>query len=492
MGYEPFHVGRKKHVFIDWDLVEPGYGLSFGGEKPESWEMAYGVHLTAHLPRIGREPLVTAVRPWEEGNSLSGIGVYNTLFEDEGRYRLYYDSGDMSGELDVDEDIGTQRVLAYAESTDGVNWVKPNVGTVTFRGSKDNNLVYGMDASPGRDAHGATVFKDPDAPPYERYKMVHIGSYEGKFCVYGAVSADGLRWRPLERPLIPEYLSDTQIVMRFDQDKGRYVGYFRSWAAHEHGTSHARRIITYAESDRFESWPRPEPIVAADMHDSPDTDVYTNAYSPWPDADAHLLFPALYHHNGDFTDVHMMTSRDGVHWQRPLREPVIPGGEPGTSSEGGVYTGCGLVSLSKGEVSLPFAPRRASHNRVFYDDSLPEEGVLTATWRPDGFVSLEAESVGAFTTLIFDFAGSHLELNAYTRLGGEVRVELADSSNDNRRTHAPPIEGRTLQDCDPISGDHLNQTVTWKGESNLSSWAGRPVRVRFQMRRARLYAMQFV
>ena len=88
--------------------------------------------------------------------------------------------------------------------------------------------------------------------------------------------------------------------------------------------------------------------------------------------------------------------------------------------------------------------------------------------------------------------GSHLELNAYTRLGGEVRVELADSSNDNRRTHAPPIEGRTFQDCDPISGDHLNQTVTWKGESDLSSWAGRPVRVRFQMRRARLYAMQFV
>lgn len=115
MAYEPFHLGSKKHVFVDWDLVEPGYGLSFGGERPDSWEMPHGLRLTAHLPRVGQRPLVTADRPWEGGNARSGIGVYSTLFEDDGRYRLYYDSGDLSGELDVDEDIGTQRMLAYAE-----------------------------------------------------------------------------------------------------------------------------------------------------------------------------------------------------------------------------------------------------------------------------------------------------------------------------------------------------------------------------------------
>ena len=492
MAYEPFHLGSKKHVFVDWDLVEPGYGLSFGGERPDSWEMPHGLRLTAHLPRVGQRPLVTADRPWEGGNARSGIGVYSTLFEDDGRYRLYYDSGDLSGELDVDEDIGTQRMLAYAESTDGIDWVKPRVGTVTFNRSRDNNLVYGGDASPGRDAHGATVFRDPSAPPDERYKLVHMGTHGGRVCVYGAVSADGLRWRPLERPLIPEYLSDTQTVMRFDPQKGRYVGYFRGWTAHEHGTSHARRIIAYAESESFESWPRPQPLVDADMHDEPDTDIYTNAYTPWPGADAHLMFPAFYRRSADITEVHMMTSRDGLRWQRPLQAPVIPAGEPGTISEGGVYAGCGLASLRSGEWSLPISPRRASHNRVFFDSSLPETGVLTATWRQDGFVSLEAETVGACSTLILTFAGSRLELNAWTRFGGDVRVEMADASDDNRRTHAPPIAGRSFQDCDPISGDHLNHTVTWRGESDLSPWAGRPVRVRLRMRRARVYAMQFV
>ena len=194
MTYQPFQLGSQKHVFVDWDLIEPGYGLSFGGDRPDSWEMPYGVRLRAHLPRLDRIPLVTADKPWESGNSLSGLGVYSTLLEDEGRWRLYYDSGDLSGELEVDEDVGTQRVLAYAESSDGTHWVKPELGLVTYRGSRRNNLVFGLDASPGRDAHGATVFKDPSAPPPERYKMVHLGSHEGRFCVFGALSPDGLHW----------------------------------------------------------------------------------------------------------------------------------------------------------------------------------------------------------------------------------------------------------------------------------------------------------
>ena len=491
MPYEPYHLGSRKHVFIDWSLIDPGYGLSFGGDEPESWEMPYGVRLKPHLPRLD-PPIVTADRPWEMGNALTGIGVYCTLFEDDGLFRLYYDSGDMSGELDVDEDIGTQRVMAYAESSDGVNWVKPVVGTVTYQGSRENNLVYGLDASPGRDSHGGTVFKDPSARADERYKIIHIGSYEGRFCVFGGTSPDGLHWRMIEKPLIRGYLSDTQIVVRFDPDKGRYVGYFRGWTKHEHGTSHGRRIISYAETDRFDSWPTPQPLVTTAMYDDVDVDVYTNGYTPWHGADAHLMFPAFYRHNGDFSEVHMMTSRDGLNWQRPLREAVIPTGEPGTWSEGGLYAGTGIVGLRPGEWSIPFSPRRASHNRVFFDNSMPETGVATATWREDGFVSLDAESEGACTTLILDFTGASMRLNAWTRFGGEILVELADASNDNRRVHAPAIEGRSFEDCDPITGDSVSHTVTWRGESDLSQWAGRPVRVRLRMRRARIYAMQFV
>ena len=109
--------------------------------------------------------------------------------------------------ININPSLGTE-ILAglniyagahYAESTDGVNWIKPNIGTITYEGSRENNLVFGLDASSGRDAHGATVFIDPSAPDNERYKLVSIGSYEGRFCVFGAVSPDGFKWKLIEK-----------------------------------------------------------------------------------------------------------------------------------------------------------------------------------------------------------------------------------------------------------------------------------------------------
>ena len=100
---------------------------------------------------------------------------------------------------------------------------------------------------------------------------------------------------------------------------------------------------------------------------------------------------------------------------------------------------------------------------------MPETGVATATWREDGFVSLDAESEGACTTLILDFTGAKMRLNAWTRFGGEILVELADASNDNRRVHAPAIQGRSFEDCDPITGDSVSHTVTWKASQTCRS-----------------------
>ncbi len=476
------NVANKKQVFINWDLIEAGYGVAWRG-KVTSSEMPYGVRIAVHPPRVDPQPIVVPDRPWE-----SIINVYSTLMEDDGLYRLYYEPHANPIE-DQPDDL--KAMLAYAESTDGVNWTKPTVGTVSFQGSTDNNLVYGLGLSLGRGAHGATVFKDDRAPADERYKLVHMGREDSEICVFGAVSPDGLRWTALKKPILIGYMSDTQTVVSYDEEKGRYVGYFRGWQGRVPGQYHGRRTIAYAETDDFASWPVPQTIVTLDGADDPGADIYTNAYTRWPGViNAHLMFPAVYERSLDTLQVHTMVSRDGLNWERPRRTPILTDGEPGSNWEGGVYAGCGLIGTQTGEWALPIGPKWHTHNQGHFVEGRPanppDRGYLCrAIWRADGFTSLEAEIEGQCTTVPFVYDGKQLQINAWTRFAGEVRVELATTSGET-------IKGRTFADCDPITGDALRRTVTWNGESDLSLWAGQAVRLRLWLRRARLHALQFV
>jgi hypothetical protein len=49
----------------------------------------------------------------------------------------------------------------------------------------------------------------------------------------------------------------------------------------------------------------------------------------------------------------------------------------------------------------------------------------------------------------------------------------------------------TLDDCEPIWGDHVARTVKWKSGSDVSAHAGKPVRLRFEISDADLYSLRF-
>ncbi len=94
------HIGRTKQVFIDYSLVEPGYGVSWGDGVQASWEMPHGIAIKAHKPRIDHEPMVGLEKPWE-----TAFTLHTTLFEDDGVFRLYYTV------------YGGQREVSYEEPT---------------------------------------------------------------------------------------------------------------------------------------------------------------------------------------------------------------------------------------------------------------------------------------------------------------------------------------------------------------------------------------
>jgi len=54
-----------------------------------------------------------------------------------------------------------------------------------------------------------------------------------------------------------------------------------------------------------------------------------------------------------------------------------------------------------------------------------------------------------------------------------------------------PVPGYSLADCDEIFADSIELPVTWKGKSDVSRLAGKPLRVRFQLKDADVFAMRF-
>ena len=54
-----------------------------------------------------------------------------------------------------------------------------------------------------------------------------------------------------------------------------------------------------------------------------------------------------------------------------------------------------------------------------------------------------------------------------------------------------PLERFSLDDCEPLVGDHIDGRVQWKGRSIPKRLIGQPVRVHIELRDADLYSIQF-
>jgi hypothetical protein len=107
------------------------------------------------------------------------------------------------------------------------------------------------------------------------------------------------------------------------------------------------------------------------------------------------------------------------------------------------------------------------------------------TIRLDGFVSLHASLAGGeLVTRPLTFTGQRLSLNYATSAAGSVRIEIQDAAGK-------PLSGYAMEDCLEHYGDSVDQTVAWQGSSDVSTLAGQPVRLRFELKDADVYSFQF-
>ncbi|HTU26082.1 MAG TPA: hypothetical protein VMF30_11825, partial [Pirellulales bacterium] len=148
--------------------------------------------------RYPGNPVLTAGPPGSVDTN--GVLMYGTVFEDGGKLRMWYIAAPQPETKFKADTFPPRRPIAYAESTDGIHWERPNLGLVEFRGSRDNNLVSIEPADhPYAVANDfvSVLRDDADPDPERRYKMVYIAFLpkQRHSTAATAVSPDGLRWR---------------------------------------------------------------------------------------------------------------------------------------------------------------------------------------------------------------------------------------------------------------------------------------------------------
>ena len=103
-----------------------------------------------------------------------------------------------------------------------------------------------------------------------------------------------------------------------------------------------------------------------------------------------------------------------------------------------------------------------------------------AKLRRDGFAGMVADGAGEVVTRPVVFSGKHLFVNADARFGSLV-AEVIDA---NRQ----PFPGYAAANCKGLVRiDTTKQALLWKG-GDLARFAGKPVRFRFKLKVATLYA----
>lgn len=432
---EPLAIGSRLELFVDDFLIAERTG---------------DAHQQLHQPSPGEVVLVTD-EPWE-GNTCA----YYTMFEDGDLYRMYY----RGSHADEKTQRGTHpEVTCYAESHDGIHWTKPKLGLVEYKGSKDNNIIL-----KGLGAHCFVAFKDqnPDAPPEALYK----GISRGPKGLYVFQSADGVRWSLIkDQPVITKGAFDSQNLAFWDPYTKQYVDYHRAFIG-------GVRAIMTCTSDDFVNWTDPVPL---QYGDAPNQHLYTNAIRPYPRAPhIRIGFPTRFLPDQKArVEPIFMSSRDGVtfhRWNEAVIPPTAPKDRDGNRSN---YMANALLMLPESDREY------AVYGTESYYDG-PDSRLRRFTYRVDGFVSVRSgDAGGELLTKPLTFEGDSLVINFATQPGGSLRVHLETEAGE------PIVSSR------PLAGDEIARRVTWPQETDLAQHAGKPVRLRFEMKDADLYSLQF-
>jgi len=451
----PIDVGRQ--LFVDDFLIE-------------KTDLKRTFHLAELHPK---NPILKPDKPWEtvtQRDPTAMVFSDGVWFDPQDKlFKMWYMGGYVRG-------------TCYAFSKDGITWEKPLLPKVSALREVESNVVQ----LGWRDS--ATAWLDlEEKDPAKRFKFFVVETHEKKWKLAVHFSRDGVDWG--ERLAWSTPVGDRTTVF--------HNPFRRAWVysirADFPGMGRSRRYREHPDALAGASW-RPEeavPWVGADREDPPRPDLRNPPQLYNLDAVAYeslllglfTIWPGQPKDRAKPNYLCLGFSRDGFHWSRPDHRPFIGVSERyGDWNWGNVQSAGGGCLVVGDQLYFYFSARGGIQGSQASGTSVTG----LATLRRDGFASMDAgEAEGTLTTRPLRFSGKHLFVNADAK-AGELAAEILGADGQ-------PIPPFTRANCvvggATLSRDSVLLPVTWKGASDLSALAGKPVRFRFFLRNARLYAI---
>ena len=442
--------------------------------------------------------------------------LYGTVIKNGDKFRMWY-LGMFEIELKAGQAPGWWRPMCYAESDDGVNWTKPNLGLVEFKGNRNNNicLIEGDPFSLTKVNDFLSVLHEPDDPdPSRRYKAAYIAhppydDIKGGMSSIGikervvaatilATSADGLSWKIVgDRPANAggERFEVTSLY-RFGDHYYSHGQIISPWAWRPDGSRIGRVMLGYRSPD-FAHWSQAKsfsfarpgqltepPIKGQQTHMGAGLwnrgNVLVGLYGMWQDAPVKPT--GKYWNEGVTIDLGLVVSNDGIRFREPVPDfKIIPRGKDGEWDS---------IALLQGHAFV----NEGDRTMIWYSHwdtggKLRNMEIGLASLRRDGFGYLSRQSTNTTGHCITrPLSGRELRLFANAENLSAIhplRLELLDARDR-------PIKGFAGKDSAILRDAGLRQEVVWPstGSSRLPMDRDVSVKVTFpDGGDARLYAL---
>ena len=446
------------------------------------------VERRVHPPRKHRcNPVMQAQAPWEDkGFSFSWPTV---LYDDEdGLFKAWYETINSDGAFGC-----------YAESDDGVRWRRPELGLVSWQGSRKNNIFYRGTYRAGTAVPICPCVTKRGPGDWHLYYWDALKA-RGPAGVIHYTSRDGIRWQRgkrnpvMQTPVDRTRSGGVEDVLRVSYDPvgDQFLMSMRTLPLENLDkpllqkkvpSGLTQRRVSLATSRDGARFTKMRTVLAPELNDPWDVQFY--GMSPFRFEDIFLGHLLCYRTGTPNMDVELASSRDGETWRRVAPNVrYIPNGRKGSCDCGIIH--CSSAPVPVGSKLYIYHLGHNSDHRGGTVDGRPRRGTLCLAVADAGrMVSVRAGERGGGVLLgPVTVAGNRLTLDADARRG-EVRIALRDP-----QTYAE-LPGFAVESCEPLRADARAHAARWRGRKIVASLRGKKVLIHATLTDADLFSVGF-